>query len=172
MTRMLWRGGGGERRCHRTRLRENHDVHYWRSYDCNKKAVLSMCAGRSYKRITVRPSAGTDSNVLLNYLKTNAIIVLVAAKFQWNGIRENFQQTIVFGLQRIKFHHVACFFSLLHLRCILQYGLHTPVWKLGKKWPKKWLVKSAAKLVTNKNLSNQITLHKSLATTFATIILR
>ena len=142
------RGGRGS---HRTRLRENHDVHYWRSYDCNKKAVLSMWEGHSYKRITVRPSAGTGSNVLFNYLKT--IIVLVAAKFQWNGIRENFQQTIVFGLQRIKFHHVACFFSLLHLRCILQYGLHTPVWKLGKKWPKKWLVKSEAKLVTNKNLS-------------------
>ena len=78
---------------------------------------------------------------------------LGCGEFQWNGVRENFQQTIVFGLQRIKFHHVACFFSLLHLRCILQYGLHTPVWKLGKKWPKKWLAKSAAKLVTNKNLS-------------------
>ena len=47
-----------------------------------KKAVLSMCAGRSYKRITVRPSARTGSNVLFNYLKTNAIIVLVATKFQ------------------------------------------------------------------------------------------
>ena len=48
----------------------------------NKKAVLSTCAGHSYKRITVRPSARTGSNVLFNYLKTNAIIVLVAAKFQ------------------------------------------------------------------------------------------
>ena len=75
---VIKRGGGG---CHRTRLRENHDVHYWRSYDCNKKAVLSMCAGRSYKRITVRHSAKTGSNVLFSYLKTNAIIVLVAANF-------------------------------------------------------------------------------------------
>lgn len=73
------RGGRGS---HRTRLRENHDVHYWRYYDRNKKAVLSMCAGHSYKRITVTPSAGTGSNVLFNYLKTNATIVLAAAKFQ------------------------------------------------------------------------------------------
>ena len=82
MTKRYSGGGGGKRGCHRTRLRENHDVHYWRSYDCNKKAVLSTCAGHSYKRITVRPSARTGSDVLFNYLKTNAIIVLAAAKFQ------------------------------------------------------------------------------------------
>ena len=46
-----------------------------------KKPFCQRALGTRTKNITVRPSARTGSNVLFNYLKTNAIIVLVAANF-------------------------------------------------------------------------------------------